>query len=199
MKKLTDEEFHEVQNRLSKIVNYRSSGESFELVLTKQENLIAVPIFVRPWFSKKVLNGFLGATQNYKHSEIVSTCIGVGNEENGFGISIPPTYEGVSNLRDRSELTIVDTATFSGSPNWVFIHSAISVENYDIIVGTKDIIRLFTDESVEQSFNKFSTEVNELIQNQLEPQMQIYDNLRIVYQKLIICNGSSPGNEVVIN
>ncbi|MEN9518370.1 MAG: hypothetical protein RLZZ381_958 [Cyanobacteriota bacterium] len=199
MKRLTDEEFQKVQNRLSKIVNHTSSGELFELVLTKQENLMAVPIFVRPWFSEQILNAFLMAAQNYNHSEIVTTWIGVDDEKNLFRLSISPIYEEVSNLTDYGELTMMDTATFSGSPDWVFIHSTISVENYDIVVGTKDIIRLFTNESVEESFNKFSTEVNKLMQNQLSPQMQLYDNLQIVYQKLIVYNDSSPGTKVVIN
>ena len=199
MKKLTDEEFQEVQDRLSKIVNHRGSKAPFELVLTKQENLIAVPILVRSWFSEKILNGFLRAAQNYKHSEIVSTWIGVDNEENVFRMSVPPTNEEILNLEDCSELTIMDTATFSGLPDWVFIHSAISVENYDIIIGTEDIIRLFNDESVEESFNRFATKVNELMQNQSQPQMRLYDNLQVVYQKLLIYNDSNPGTEVVIN
>lgn len=199
MKRLTDEEFQEVQNRLSKIVNYRGSKAPFELVLTKQENLIAVPILIRFWFTEKILNSFIRAAQNYKHSEIVSIWVGVNNEENAFRVSVPPTDEGVSDLEAIDELTMMDTATFSGSPDWVFIHSAISVENYDIVVGTEDIIRLFTDESVEESLNKFATEVNELIQNQLEPQMQLYDNLQVVYEKLLVYNDSSPGTEVVIN
>jgi hypothetical protein len=37
------------------------------------------------------------------------------------------------------------------------------------------------------------------MQNQLSPQMQLYDNLQIVYQKLIVYNDSNPGTEVVIN
>ena len=199
MKRLTDEEFQEVQNRLSKIVNHRGSKAPFELVLTKQENLIAVPMLVRFWFSEKILNGFLRAAQNYKHSEIVSTWIGMDNEENVFRVSVLPTDEGISDLKDCSELTIMDTATFSGTPDWVFIHSAISVENYDIVIGTEDIVRLFTDESVEESLNKFATQVNVIMQNQLYPQMQLYDNLQIVYQKLLVYNDSSPGTEVIIN
>ena len=198
MKRLTDREFQEVRYRLSKIVNHRGSRPPFELVLTKQENLIAVPILARFWFTEKILNGFIRAAQNYKHSEIVSIWVGVNDEENAFRVSVPPTDEGVSDLEALTELTLLDTATFSGSPDWVFIHSAISLENYDIVVGTENIIRLFTDESVEESFNKFSTEVNELTHNQLL-QMDLYGNLQVVYEKLLIYNDSSPGTEVVID
>ena len=194
MKRLTNEEFQEVQNRLSKIVNHRGSKPPFNLVLTKQENLIAVPVLVRFWFTEKILNGFIKAAQNYKYSEIVSTWVGVNSKENAFRVSVPPTVEGVSDLRHCSELTMLDTATFSGSPDWVFIHSAISVENYDIIVGTGDIIRLFTNESIEKSFNRFATEVN-----QSGLQMDFYGNLQVVYEKLLVYNDSSPGTEVVID
>ena len=68
------------------------------------------------------------------------------------------------------------------------------MENYDIIVGTGDIIRLFTNESIEKSFNRFATEVN-----QLGSQMDLYGNLQVVYEKLLVYNNSSPGTEVVIN
>lgn len=198
MKRLTDKEFQEVRNRLSKIVNHRGSKAQFELVLTKQENIIAVPILARFWFTEKILNSFIRAAQNYQHSEIVSIWVGVNNEENAFRVLVPPTKEGVSDLEAIDELTMMDTATFSGSPDWVFIHSAISLENYDIVVGTEDIVRLFTDESVEESFNKFSTEVNELTHNQLL-QMDLYGNLQVVYEKLLIYNDSNPGTEVVID
>ena len=89
MKRLTDREFQEVQNRLFKIVNHRGSRTSFELVLTKQENLIAVPILVRFWFNEKTLNSFIRAAKHYKHSEIVSIWVGVDNQENIFRVSVP--------------------------------------------------------------------------------------------------------------
>lgn len=199
MKRLTDEEFQSVQTRLSKIVNHRGSKAPFELVLTKQENLIAVPILARFWFTEKILNSFIRAAQNYKRSEIVSIWVGVNNEENIFRVSVPPTDEGVSDLIATTELTLMDTATFSGSPDWVFIHSAISAEDYDIVVGTEDIIRLFTDESIEESFHKFSSEVNILVGSQPFPQLRLYDNLQVVYEKLLVYNDSSPGTEVVID
>ena len=117
MKRLTDEEFQEVKSKLSKIVNHRGSRTSFELVLTKQENLIAVPILVRFWFTEKILNGFMRAAQNYKRSEIISIWVGVNNEDNAFRVSVPPTVKGVLDLEAIDELTMLDTATFSGSPD----------------------------------------------------------------------------------
>ena len=175
-------------------MNCRGSRTSFDLVLTKQENLIAVPILARFWFNGKILNSFIRAAQNDKRSEIISIWVGVDNEENAFRVSVPPTDEGVSNLEALTDLTLMDTATFSGSPDWVFIHSAISVENYDIVVGTEDVIRLFTDESVEESFKRFATEVN-----QLGLQVDLYGNLQVVYEKLLVYNDSSPGTEVIID
>lgn len=71
MKNLRNEEVLEVQERLSLIIKLVTTGKGEELrshtILTKQENLVAVPRLAHYfYFPKNIREGFLKAAQSYK-------------------------------------------------------------------------------------------------------------------------------------
>lgn len=201
MKNLIDEDLLEVKQRLSRIIKVVKTGEGEELqshiILTKQENLVAVPRLAHEfYFPENIRNGFLKAAHNYKHDEIISTWIDLTD----FCVSVPATFQGISDLMNHQDITLWTTATFSGKPEWVYLRRITYGEDYGVVIGTEEVTQLFTGTTSQQAYNTFSEEVDEMMRKQshLHPQIRLYDELLILRQKLAEYNNSPPGTEIQI-
>lgn len=206
MNNVNNKKFLEIGRRISRIIKSPRPDGSYGTMLVKQDNLIAVPIIiVEGSFPKSFFDKILQAASFYGHSEIVSLWTGgtfdpkIENEpeiEKGFCISIPATESGVADFyNNRQLLPAMTSATFSGKPDWVFFHAATAGNDYDVLVGTEEVIQLFKEASPQKVFQTFEQELENIAKTQA---LREYDYLIRLKQELERYNSASAGTEVII-
>ncbi len=200
MKKLTGKELLNAQKRLSALM--KVSNEQYETKLVKKDNLLAVPILAKLGYTNSYYEGILKAAQVSKDSEITAFWLHMAeaDAERAFCISFRVTTEEIEPLAKkelRTSLPAASGVTFSGNlePNWLYFHAATDGNDYDVLVGTEEIIQIFTGLKPEETFHIFDKQVDEIAETQPPRES---DRLVQLSQDLKMYNNSSPGIEVVI-